>query len=311
MADRREFIKSIFGGIALAGLSSFPIELFAREDMIKLTILHTNDVHSRIDPFPANDPKYPNMGGVARRAALIKKIRGEEKNVLLLDAGDIFQGTPYFNLYGGELEFKLMSEMGYDASTLGNHDFDNGIDGLVKQMPNMNFPFLNANYTFNDTLLQNKIQEYKIFHRGNLKIGVFGIGIELRGLVDPKLTGNILYNDPLVNANRISTLLKNEEKCDLVICLSHLGYKYNDKKVSDSVLAKESSNIDLIIGGHTHTFLDEPTHVINKDGKEVLIAQVGWAGIKLGRIDYYFDSKKRKKDLMLSTVKISENTIGL
>lgn len=311
MADRREFIKGIFGGIALAGLSSLPIDLFAKEDMTKLTILHTNDVHSRIDPFPANDPKYPNMGGVARRAALIKKIRGEEKNVLLLDAGDIFQGTPYFNLYGGELEFKLMSEMGYDASTLGNHDFDNGIDGLVKQMPNMNFPFLNANYSFNDTLLENKVNEYKIFRRGNLQIGVFGIGIELRGLVDPKLTGNILYNDPLVNANRISTLLKNEEKCDLVICLSHLGYKYNDKKVSDSVLAKESSNIDLVIGGHTHTFLDEPTLIINKEGKEVLIAQVGWAGIKLGRIDYYFDSKKRKKDLMLSTVKISENTIGL
>lgn len=311
MADRREFIKGIFGGIALAGLSSLPIDLFAKEDMTKLTILHTNDVHSRIDPFPANDPKYPNMGGVARRAALIKKIRGEEKNVLLLDAGDIFQGTPYFNLYGGELEFKLMSEMGYDASTLGNHDFDNGIDGLVKQMPNMNFPFLNANYSFNDTLLENKVNEYKIFRKGNLKIGVFGIGIELRGLVDPKLSGNILYNDPLVNANRISTLLKNEEKCDLVICLSHLGYKYNDKKVSDSVLAKESSNIDLVIGGHTHTFLDEPTLIINKEGKEVLIAQVGWAGIKLGRIDYYFDSKKRKKDLMLSTVKISENTIGL
>jgi len=289
MADRREFIKGIFGGIALAGLSSLPIDLFAKEDMTRLTILHTNDVHSRIDPFPPNDPKYPNMGGVARRAALIKKIRSTEKNVLLLDAGDIFQGTPYFNLYGGELEFKLMSEMGYDASTLGNHDFDNGIDGLVKQMPNMNFPFLNANYSFKDTLLENKVNEYKIFRRGNLQIGVFGIGIELRGLVDPKLTGNILYNDPLVNANRISTLLKNEEKCDLVICLSHLGYKYNDKKVSDSVLAKESSNIDLIIGGHTHTFLDEPTLINNKDGKEVLIAQVGWAGIKLGRIDYYFD----------------------
>lgn len=311
MADRREFIKGIFGGIALAGLSSLPIDLFAKEDMTRLTILHTNDVHSRIDPFPPNDPKYPNMGGVARRAALIKKIRSTEKNVLLLDAGDIFQGTPYFNLYGGELEFKLMSEMGYDASTLGNHDFDNGIDGLVKQMPNMNFPFLNANYSFNDTLLENKVNEYKIFRRGNLQIGVFGIGIELRGLVDPKLTGNILYNDPLVNANRISTLLKNEEKCDLVICLSHLGFKYNDKKVSDSILAKESSNIDLIIGGHTHTFLDEPTRIINNNGKEVLVAQVGWAGIKLGRIDYYFDSKKRKKDLMLSTVKISENTIGL
>ncbi|HQV99189.1 MAG TPA: metallophosphatase, partial [Bacteroidia bacterium] len=304
MADRREFIKGLVGGIALAGLSSLPMELFALSDMTKLTILHTNDVHSRIDPFPANDPKYPNMGGVARRAALIKKIRAFEKNVLLLDAGDIFQGTPYFNLYGGELEFKLMSEMGYDASTLGNHDFDNGIDGLVKQMPHMNFPFLNANYSFADTLLEKKVREYKIFHRGNLKIGVFGIGIELRGLVDPKLTGNILYNDPLVNANRISTLLKNEEKCDLVICLSHLGFKYNDKKVSDSILAKESSNIDLIIGGHTHTFLDEPTRIINNNGKEVLVAQVGWAGIKLGRIDYYFDSKKRKKDSIASTVKI-------
>ena len=310
MADRREFIKGLVGGIALAGLSSLPMELFALSDMTKLTILHTNDVHSRIDPFPANDPKYPNMGGVARRAALIKKIRAFEKNVLLLDAGDIFQGTPYFNLYGGELEFKLMSEMGYDASTLGNHDFDNGIDGLVKQMPHMNFPFLNANYSFADTLLEKKVREYKIFHRGNLKIGVFGIGIELRGLVDPKLTGNILYNDPLVNANRISTLLKNEEVCDLVVCLSHLGFKYNDKKVSDSILAKESSNIDLIIGGHTHTFLDEPTRIINNNGKEVLVAQVGWAGIKLGRIDYYFDSKKRKKDSIASTVKISENTIG-
>ena len=165
MANRREFIKGVFGGMALAGLSSLPLELFARAEMTKLTILHTNDVHSRIDPFPANDPKYPNMGGVARRAALIKKIRATEKNVLLLDAGDIFQGTPYFNLYGGELEFKLMSEMGYDASTLGNHDFDNGIDGLVKQMPNMNFPFLNSNYYFKDTLLENKIQEYKIFRK--------------------------------------------------------------------------------------------------------------------------------------------------
>ena len=311
MADRRDFIKGVFGGLALAGLSSLPIELFAQEDLTKLTILHTNDTHSRIDPFPANDPKYPNMGGVPRRAALIKRIRSEEKNVLLLDAGDIFQGTPYFNLYGGELEFKLMSEMGYDASTLGNHDFDNGIDGLVKQMPHLNFPFLNANYTFTNTLLENKVSEYIIFKRGNLKIGVFGIGIELRGLVDPRLSGNILYNEPLVNANRISTLLKNDEKCDLVICLSHLGYKYNDTKISDSVLAKESSHIDLIIGGHTHTFLDEPTRIINQIGKEVLVAQVGWAGIKLGRIDYYFDSKKRKKDLISSTVKISENTIGL
>lgn len=297
--------------MALAGLSSLPLDLLAKNELTKLTILHTNDVHSRIDPFPENDPKYPGMGGVARRSAIIKKIRAQEKNVLLLDAGDIFQGTPYFNLYGGELEFKFMSEMGYDASTLGNHDFDNGIEGLVKQMPHMNFPFLNANYTFSNTLLENKVSEYKIFNKGGLKIGVFGIGIELHGLVDPKLTGNISYNDPIIHAKRVSSHLKKNEKCDLIICLSHLGYKYSDKKVSDVVLASETDYIDLIIGGHTHTFLDEPSQLMNKSNREVLVAQVGWAGIKLGRIDYYFDHKKSKKDSIASTVKISENTIGV
>lgn len=311
MTDRRDFIKTVVGGLALVGLGTFPNELFARQELTKLTILHTNDVHSRIDPFPANDPKYPNMGGVARRSAIIKKIRSQENNVLLLDCGDIFQGTPYFNLYGGELEFKFMSEMGYDASTLGNHDFDNGIEGLVKQMPHMNFPFLNSNYTFTNTLLENRIQEYKIFYKSGIKIGIFGIGIELHGLVDPKLTGNIVYNNPIENAKRVSSHLKHEEKCDLIICLSHLGYKYNDAKVSDVVLAAETDYIDLILGGHTHTFLDEPSRVTNKSQKEVVIGQVGWAGIKLGRIDYYFDKKKRKKDLIASTVKISENTIAV
>ncbi len=311
MTNRRVFIKTVFGSMALAGLSSLPLDLLAKNELTKLTILHTNDVHSRIDPFPENDPKYPGMGGVARRSAIIKKIRAQENNVLLLDAGDIFQGTPYFNLYGGELEFKFMSEMGYDASTLGNHDFDNGIEGLVKQMPHMNFPFLNANYTFSNTLLENKVSEYKIFNKGGLKIGVFGIGIELHGLVDPKLTGNISYNDPIIHAKRVSSHLKKNEKCDLIICLSHLGYKYSDKKVSDVVLASETDYIDLIIGGHTHTFLDEPSQLMNKSNREVLVAQVGWAGIKLGRIDYYFDHKKSKKDSIASTVKISENTIGV
>ena len=310
MHGRRDFLKKVTGSLAFAGLSALPFDLLADRGLTKITILHTNDTHSRIDPFPANDPKYPNMGGVARRSALIRKIRSEEKNVLLLDSGDIFQGTPYFNLYGGELEFKLMSEMGYDASTLGNHDFDNGIDGLIKQMPHMNFPFLNTNYTFSGTALEEKILPFKIFKRGGIKIGVFGVGIELQGLVDPKLYGNIIYNDPLVNANKISTLLKNEHHCDLIICLSHLGYRYNDKKVSDEILAQQSSHIDLILGGHTHTFLNEPVKYKNADNKEVLVGQVGWAGIRLGRIDYLFDTKNRKKDTLASTVKICENTIA-
>ena len=310
MNDRRDFIRTLIRGMAWAGLSTLPVELLAAHDFVKLTILHTNDVHSRIDPFPENDPKYPGLGGVARRAAIINKIRSTEKNILLLDAGDIFQGTPYFNLYGGEPELRLMSKMGYDAATIGNHDFDNGIEGLANRLPDMNFPFLNANYNFTDTPLEKKTLPYRIFKKGGIKIGVFGIGIELQGLVDTKLFGNIRYNDPIINAEQISKILKNDYHCDLVICLSHLGYRYNNKKISDETLAKQSTNIDLIIGGHTHTFLDKPSSYSNKNGKEVLVAQVGWAGIRLGRIDYFFDAKGRKKETLSSTVKISENTIA-
>ncbi len=306
MSTRRDFIRTLAGSAALVGLSGFPMELLAKHEIEKITILHTNDVHSHIDPFPMNDPKYPGLGGVARRSALIKKIRAEEKNVLLLDVGDIFQGTPYFNMYGGEVELKMMSDMGYDASTMGNHDFDNGMDGLLRQLPNANFPLLCSNYDFNDTPLANKTQPYKIFEKGGIKIGVFGIGIELQGLVDKKLYGNTIYNDPVVKAAYYSKLLKEEKKCDLVICLSHLGYKYKEEKISDELLAKQSRNIDLILGGHTHTFLDEPVRYTNADGKEILVAQVGWAGIKLGRIDYYFEKNSGKKDAVGTTLKISE-----
>ncbi len=310
MQNRRTFIRNLTYGLALTGLNSLPLEIFAARDLVRLTILHTNDVHSRIDPFPSNDPNYPGMGGFARRAAVINQIRSEEKNIILLDAGDIFQGTPYFNLYGGKPELLLMSKMGYDAATIGNHDFDNGIEGLSERIQDMSFPFLNLNYNFKDTPLENKTQQYKIFKKGGIKTGVFGIGIELKGLVDPKLTGNTQFEDPLKHANRMSGILKNDHKCDLVICLSHLGYRYNDKKISDEILAEQSTNIDLIIGGHTHTFLNKPVRYMNQNGKEVLVAQVGWAGIRLGRIDYFFDSNGRKKDVMTSTVKISENTIA-
>lgn len=310
MHNRRDFIRTLMSGVALAGLNSLPLDLLAKNELLKLTVLHTNDVHSRIDPFPMNDPKYPGLGGVARRAAIINKIRAAEKNVLLLDAGDIFQGTPYFNLYGGEPELKLMSKMGYDAATIGNHDFDNGIQGLADRIPDMNFPFLNANYNFKNTPLENKVTPYRIFYKGGIKTGVFGVGIELKGLVDGKMYGETRYEDPVSHANRIATLLKNEHKCDLIICLSHLGYRYDDKKISDEVLAEQTSFIDLIIGGHTHTFLDKPVSRMNRDQKEILIAQVGWAGIRLGRIDFIFDMKGKKKDALSSTVKISENTIA-
>lgn len=311
MPNRRNFLKTIAGSAALAGLSSFPLDLLAKYELEKITILHTNDVHSHIDPFPSNDPKYAGLGGVARRAALIKKIRAEEKNVLLLDVGDIFQGTPYFNMYGGEVELKLMSDMGYDASTIGNHDFDNGMDGLLKQLPNANFPLLCSNYDFSDTPLNNQTQPYKIFEKGGIKIGVFGLGIELQGLVDKKLYGNTIYLDPVEKAVSYARLLKEEKKCDLVICLSHLGYTYKEEKISDEILAKQSRNIDLILGGHTHTFLDEPVRYRNRDGKEILVAQVGWAGIKLGRIDYYFEKNSKKKEVTGTTLKISKKSSAI
>jgi 5'-nucleotidase len=285
MSNRRDFLKdSLLFGAGSILLGSLPQEVLAARDLVKISVLHTNDVHSHIDPFPANDPKYPGLGGVSRRAALIKKIRNEEKNVLLLDAGDIYQGTYYFNKYGGELELKLMTEMGYDASAIGNHDFDNGIDGIVSKLPFAGFPLLCANYDFSDTAMNGKTLPHKIFVKDGVKIGVFGLGIELTGLVEKKNYGNTRYLDPAVKAAEQSVYLKNEMKCDIIICLSHLGFKYEENKISDIELAKQSRNIDLFIGGHTHTFLEKPVVVKNRDGKETRVCQVGWAGIKLGRV---------------------------
>ncbi|MGZ3932053.1 MAG: bifunctional metallophosphatase/5'-nucleotidase [Bacteroidia bacterium] len=260
----------------------------------KLTVLYTNDQHSRIEPFPDNDPKFAGKGGFARRTKLIKEIRAKEEHVLLLDAGDIFQGTPYFNFYHGELEYKLMSQMGYDAVTLGNHDFDLGIDNIIQQMPHARFEFINCNYDVSETALHKKLLPYKVFKKGGLRIGVLGVGIELEGLVEKKLYGDTKYSDPVAAANRIAAHLKKELNCDYIICLSHLGYAYDNAKVSDKTLALQSKNIDLIIGGHTHTFLDEPVAAKNADGLEVLITQVGWAGIWLGRLDILFSETNKK-----------------
>jgi 5'-nucleotidase len=288
---RREFIQKTAATTALAGLG-LSLSSFKSLDTKHLTILHTNDVHSYIDPFPADHPRNPNMGGVSRRAAIIENIRQENPNLLLLDAGDIFQGTPYFNYYGGE----LMSMMKYDLGTMGNHDFDNGIDGFYSQMHNANFDFVTSNYDFNNTVLQGKTKQYKIFDKNGIKVGIFGLGIELAGLVDSKAYKETKYLNPIEVAQDLSRILKHEQKCDLVICLSHLGYKYNDEKdkISDVKLATLTKDIDLIIGGHTHTFLEKPTILKNSEGKEVIVNQAGCYGINMGRIDFYFDNDQSK-----------------
>lgn len=291
---RREFIKDSLATGALLSLGGMSLSSCSQNTNKHITILHTNDVHSNIEPFSATHPQYANLGGVARRASLIEQVRIENPNTLLLDAGDIFQGTPYFNFFGGEVEFKLMSKLKYDAATIGNHDFDNGIDGLHKQLPNATFDFLISNYDFSNTILDGKTNPYKIYTKDGIKIGVFGLGIELNGLVDPLLYKETKYLNPVEIAQDTSRILKEEKHCDLVICLSHLGYNYkrDTEKISDLKLAKQTKNIDLIIGGHTHTFLKKPTVTKNTIGENMLINQVGKWGINVGRIDFYFDAAK-------------------
>jgi 5'-nucleotidase len=296
MLDRRHFLKKAgLGTMGIMTLSSFDMmELLNQNDLFCLTIAHTNDMHSHVDPFPSDHRKYPGMGGMARRATMVSELRKSNPHLLLLDSGDIFQGTPYFNFYGGEVELKLMSEMGYDCATMGNHDFDNGLDGFDKMLPFASFPFVTSNYDFSDTILHEKTHRYKTFQRGPVKIGVFGIGIQLDGLVSKPLYGNTIHNDEIETANLVALELK-ELGCDFIICLSHIGFKYADNRISDHDLAKHTANIDLILGGHTHTFLDKPVTFSNKKNKPVIVNQVGWAGLVLGKLDFYFDKSLKTK----------------
>jgi len=302
--NRRLFIRNTTFASAATYLSALPLNAISSDEIIHLTILHTNDVHSRIDPFPDDGSRNAGQGGVAKRSALIDQIREQEDHVLLLDAGDMFQGTPYFNMFGGELEIKLMSQLKYDAGTIGNHDFDGGIDGLGKQLVHANFPLVISNYGLGDTVLDGKTKDYKIWNIDGAKIGMYGLGIEMDGLVGKGLYGDAQYHDPIKTALRYEKILKEEKGCDYVICLSHLGYKYKGEKVSDVVIAQSTSMTDLIIGGHTHTFMREPTIEKNTKGEPVMINQVGFAGIYLGRLDIYFEKGSAKKRLLSENIKV-------
>ena len=253
----------------------------------KLVILHTNDTHSQVEPVGSSD-----MGGYARRMGVINKIRSEEPNVLLLDAGDFMQGTPYFNFYGGRVEVKAFQLMGYDAVTLGNHEFDNGMDSLVLVLENANLPIVNSNYDLQNTPLKPFVEPYKIIKRAGLKIGVFGLGINLKGLAFQKNFAGLVWNDPIKMANETSKYLKDTLKCDLVVCLSHLGVNRLDSSPTDYDVAAASRKIDVIVGGHSHKLIVNET-AKNADGKPVIIAQMGKSGLYLGRIDLTFQKEAK------------------
>ncbi len=304
--NRRTFIKNTLLGSAALVAGIRPL-VGNSDDLSHLCILHTNDTHSRIDPYPANDPRFPLMGGYARRSAVIAAIRKETNDVLLLDAGDIFQGTPYYNIYGGEPELRLMSMMGYDAATMGNHEFDNGLEGFLKVLPFARFPFVTSNYDFSDTILHGKTQSYLVIIKDNLRIGIYGLGIKLEGLVGRNHFGNTLWHEPVKVAQSIEILLKEEMKCDLIICLSHLGYKNSTPQPDDITIASNTRYTNIILGGHTHTLLDSPEIVPNAIRKKVYIGQTGYGGVRLGRMNVYFNNRNKETFVEAFTTKILKN----
>jgi len=284
--SRRTFLQR--SAAAVAGATLLPAEALAGAER-RIVILHTNDTHSRIDPFPMDGRRNEGLGGVARRATLIDRIRSNNEHVLLLDSGDIFQGTPYFNVFKGEIEFKAMSAMRYDVTTIGNHDFDNGVDGLVRMLPHADFEWVSANYDASNTGLESRVRPYVIREVGDVRIGIFGLGIDFEGLVLPSLHEGVSYEDPVLAARRTSDTLR-ERGCNLIVCLSHLGHRYTGEDRPDDVsLAQEVPEIDVILGGHTHTFLDRPVAFPRPGRTDALVNQVGFAGIRLGRLDFVFD----------------------
>ncbi len=289
MISRKEFLRRssllAVGSVIPFGLPATPAETVNQPH---ITILYTNDTHARLDPFPANANRFAGLGGIAQRAALVKKIRAEHRNVLLLDAGDVFQGTPWFDVYGGEVDLRLMTEMRYDAMAVGNHEFDRGPDGFADAATKAGFPILAANYIVRNTPLNSFVQRMLIKEFDGFRIGIFGIGIEFDGVVDRSLTGDVRSADPVSNAIQMADFLKNSRRCDYIICLSHLGYSYNNRRIDDLKLASRVDGIDLIIGGHTHTFLDEPVFIQKETDKFTAITQMGHSGVRLGRIDIRF-----------------------
>jgi len=228
------------------------------------------------------------MGGYARRMGEISQIREQEKNVLLVDAGDYSQGTPYFNFFNGRVEIDAMNRMKYDAGTLGNHEFDNGIDTLAVVLKNARFPMISSNYNFINTALSGLIKPYIILEKAGLRIGIMALDVNPKSLIFEKNYRGMEYEDPIIKANEISTLLKKKEKCDVIICLSHLGA--NGTEVNDFEVAHKTRYIDVIIGGHSHSMITNTTEK-NAAGKPIVIAQMGKSGLYLGRVDLELEKK--------------------
>lgn len=302
MTTRRDFLgASIAAGLSLSfpkGLRSLytstsraaiwaPLLDPAKGETL-ITVLHTNDTHSQIDPILENDKTYAGKGGVARRATLVKRVRHENPNTLMIDAGDVCQGTPYFNFYKGEVEYKAMSLIGYDVGTIGNHEFDNGVQSLAKALQFANFDIVSANYDVRGSALESKVKTHVVKEVGGLRVGLFGLGISPAGLITPDNFKPLQYLDPVSTTRGVTKLLREQERCTLVLGMSHLGY-YADPRngePGDSQVAAQVDGIDFIASGHTHTFMEKPVLQKTPAGKDTIIFQVGRSGIYVGRVDF-------------------------
>lgn len=294
--NRRTFLKTTLGTVgALAATGSLPAAV-KPVMATRLTLLHTNDVHSHMTPEETGD--FVGMGGAPARAKLIEAWREREKNLLLLDAGDMFQGTPYFNIFRGEPEMKAMSAMKYDAGTIGNHDFDAGIDRLAEMTKlHANFPLLNCNYDFSDTPMAGLTKESLILERDGIRIGLFGLGIKLEGLVLKDQLGATKYRDPIEHARRLAQRLRNDEKCHFIVCLSHINIlnAEKDREPGDRDLIEKVPEIDVILGGHNHFYLTTPEARWRRDWPMGFIGQAGWAGTHIGVMQFdLYDGKRRE-----------------
>lgn len=258
--------------------------IIAAQSTKELNLFHTNDMHSRIEPFPEEyqDTLLAGKAGMIRRATFIRQQRELHPDLLLFDCGDFSQGTPYYNIFKGEVEIKLMNEMRYDAGTIGNHEFDFGLDNLARLCKLAEFPIVCANYDVAGTVLEGLVKEYTVLNRDGIKIGVFGLGAQLEGLVAKESYGDVKFEDPVSEAQRIADLLKTQEKCDLVICLSHLGWQ--GEPYSDVELIENTRHIDVVLGGHSHSYFNAPKYYKNLDGEEIPLQQMGKHAAFVGKM---------------------------
>ena len=251
----------------------------------ELVILHTNDTHSCIYPLSSNlaDTTLAGRGGYLRRINMIKQEREKAPELLLFDSGDFSQGSPYYTLFKGDIEVNLMNMMGYDACTIGNHEFDYGLENMARLFRMCKFPVLCANYDFTGTPVEGLVKPYTIIKRNGIKIGIFGLSPKMDGLVDYKNCKGVKFIDPVQKAGEMADLLKKKMKCDVVICISHIGWDMG-KLTDDQDVIGGTRNIDIVLGGHSHTYLEKPKFVKNADGKDIPVDQNGKHALYVGKI---------------------------